>query len=576
MPDALAPGDTLLTRLLGAAGRGGPADGLGFIGPDETDTLVPWAAVAERAARAATALREAGVQPHERVAIVIPTDILFFDAFFGVLAAGAVPVPLYPPVRLGRLDEYFDRTAAMLRAAGCVALVADARVRRVIGRVLPLAPLRLGVLAAERLRAAAPGPFAAPDAEDIALVQFSSGTTVAPKAVALSHRAVLHNAAAILSFLPEGGPVRQVGVSWLPLYHDMGLIGCVFVALVRAGPLWLLPPERFLARPALWLRALSRHRGTVSPAPDFAYALCVERITDAELDGVDLGAWALALDGAEPISADTLRRFTARFAAWGLSPAAPTPVYGLSEASLAVTFSTVERPFRAVRWERAALSAGHARPADRDAPAVELVSNGRPIPGMAVEVRGPTGQALPAGAVGRVWVSGPSLLTRYLGADTHPVVDGWLDTGDVGFLDGGELFLCGRARDLIVLRGRNHAPQDLERAADAVPGVRTGCVIAVGHPTEDGERVCVFAEAREPRPTLADEIEQAVRAATGVDPHVVLVLEPGTLPRTSSGKLRRGEALRRWLDGALTPPAPVTPWLLAGALARSALGYLRQ
>jgi acyl-CoA synthetase (AMP-forming)/AMP-acid ligase II len=196
---------------------------------------------------------------------------------------------------------------------------------------------------------------------------------------------------------------------------------------------------------------------------------------------------------------------------------------------------------------------------------------------MAVAIRGPAGQPLPAGQVGRVWVSGPSLLTRYLGAAAHPVVEGWLDTGDVGFQDaGGELFLCGRARDLIVIRGRNHAPQDLERAADALPGIRTGCVVAVGHPTEDGERVCVFAEARDPRPTLADEVQAAVLAATGVDPHVVLVLAPGTLPRTSSGKLRRGEALRRWLDGTLTPPAPVTPWLLAGALARSALGYLRQ
>lgn len=572
--------DTLVSALLRAGAVETARDGLTFVDTHEREEKLSWATVRDRALRAAGALAEAGVRPGDRVVIVLPTGPTFMDALFGCSALGAVPVPVYPPVRLGRLDEYYDRTAALLRAVDAVAMVSDSRVRRLLGQVVARWRPRLGVIAAEDLASGeAVTPWTArPD--DLAMVQFSSGTTVEPKAVGLTHGAVLSNVAAILDQVEEE---RPGGVSWLPLYHDMGLIGCVFVALWRPGPLALLPPEAFLLKPALWLRALARHRATVSPAPNFAYGLCLERVRDedlADVDGkgtpCDLSSWSLALNGAEPIAPRTLHAFRERFAAWGLRPEALTPVYGLSEASLAVTFSDPRTPFRVTALDRASLARGEAKRALDDAagpPPLELVSVGRPLPGFDVQIRAPEGSLLPEGRVGVVWVAGPSLTTGYLNRAESPVKDGWLDTGDLGFLLDGELYITGRAKDLIILRGRNHAPQEIEHAVDAVDGVRTGCSAAVADLSEEGERLLLFVEAREPDPALAERCRKAVLAATGLDPSLVVVLEPGTLPRTSSGKIRRGETLRRWAAGELLPPQKVTPWMLAGALARSAIGY---
>lgn len=409
------------------------------------------------------------------------------------------------------------------------------------------------------------------------MVQFSSGTTVAPKPVSLTHSQVLANSRAISRMLldrfPEAEGHAHCGVSWLPLYHDMGLIGCILPALDYPSDITLIPPEAFLARPALWLRALSTYGGTISPAPDFAYALCVERIKDAELEGVDLSRWVAALDGAEPISPANLRAFVERFGQWGLRESALTPVYGLSEAALAVTFAEMSEPWRSVRVDGAALARGRALVVEEGG--VELARLGPPLPGFEMEIRSAQGVVLPEERVGRLHVRGPSVMAGYLDRTEQPIVDGWLDTGDLGFVFEGELVITGRAKDVIVLRGRNHAPQDLERAVDEVEGVRTGCAVAVGRVSEAGEQVLLFVEVREPREGMADDCMRAVQAATGLRPDLVQLLEPGTLPRTSSGKLRRGEAMRRWEAGELTPPESVTALRLAGALARSALARWR-
>ena len=570
----MSPSPTLLAALDRAAALDRPGAGLRFLDRREALTALSWAEVRGRALRAAAGLRAKGIGDGDRVALILTTGPAFFDLFFGCQLAGALPVPLYPPVRLGRLDEYFARTAAMVRAVSAAAVVTDARAGKVLGRLLEQVRPRAGLLQAEALLA--PEPLArpaSPGPDDLAMVQFSSGTTVDPKPVALSHAACLANARAVqdalLTAFPDDPAHPHRGVSWLPLYHDMGLIGGVFPALDRPSSISLLQPEDFLARPALWLRAISREGATISPAPDFAYALCVERIRDEELEGVDLSRWVAALDGAEPIAPRTLRAFRDRFARWGLRPSALTPVYGLSEAALAVTFSPMDQPFRTLRLDPAALSRGSAVLADRDAPTTELVRLGPPLPGFEVEVRGPDGAPLPAGAIGRVWAAGPSLMAGYLDRPSPSLQGGWLDTGDLGFLWDGDLVITGRAKDLIILRGQNHAPQELERAVDAVDGVRTGCAVAVGEVGPEGERVLLLIEAREARPGLAEACRDAVRAATGVDPDLVLVLEPGTLPRTSSGKLRRGEALRQLQAGELRPPEAVTAWSLAGAMARS-------
>jgi acyl-CoA synthetase (AMP-forming)/AMP-acid ligase II len=338
-----------------------------------------------------------------------------------------------------------------------------------------------------------------------------------------------------------------------------------------------------VARPAVWLRALSRYRGTISPAPNFAYNLCLTRVADAEMEGVDLSGWRAALNGAEPVAPSVLRAFCDRFARWGFRPEALTPVYGLSEAALAVTFSDLGRPFRSLTLDRDDLSRkGEARQAPEGR---EIVSVGRPVPGFRLRIAGETGRELPAGRVGRVWIQGPSLMEGYFGdpeATARAIHDGWLDTGDLGFLHRGELYLTGRAKDAIILRGRNHAPEEIERAVEAVPGVRSGCVVAASWLPEDapGEALALFVEAI--RQATAAELEalpescrEAILGATGLAVDQVVVLSPGTLPRTSSGKLRRGEALRLYLAGELAPPDAVTRLRLAGAMARSGLAYAR-
>ncbi|HVT59991.1 MAG TPA: fatty acyl-AMP ligase [Thermoanaerobaculia bacterium] len=562
-----------------------PEGGLRFLDRGEQARWVGWAEVRERALGVCGGVRALGVAHGDRVALVFPTGLDFFASFFGILLAGAVPVPLYPPVRLGRLREYLKRTAVMLQAVGARLVLADGRIKRFLGEPVaatdPPAECRTPAeLPREAGEPVAVGPG------DLALVQFSSGTTVAPKAVALSHRALVAQTEALNGFWRDGAELRHSCASWLPLYHDMGLIGCVFPALSRDASLTLIGPELFVARPALWLRAISRYRVSISPAPNFGYALCAARVADAELAGVDLSCWRTALNGAEPVAPAVLRAFAERFARWGFRPEALTPVYGLSEAALAVTFSDLDRPFRSPRFDRERLALeGIAQRSRNGADGREIVSVGRPLPGFRLRIEDERGSELPERREGRVWIQGCSLMEGYFGdpAATERVLrDGWLDTGDRGFLEGGELFLTGRAKDVIILRGRNHAPEEVEQAVGGVPGVRAGCLVAASWLPEgaEGEVLALFVERSRQASAaelaaLAEKCREAALAATGLDVDRVVVLEPGTLPRTSSGKLRRAETLRLYLCGQLAPPAPVTSLRLAGAMARSSLAYAR-
>lgn len=562
---------TLHSLLEHAAATASAHKGYRYLDRRERETFRSFADLADRARRIAAGLSRRGVGRGDTVAIVLPTTPDFTDVFFACSYLGAIPVPLYPPVRLGRLDEYFERTARMLAVSGAAVLVTDARAGKLMGSVVAKTMPRAGVQRVDDLLDDGPLSIDAPDPDDIAMVQFSSGTTGLPKPVALTHRQVLANADAVLDIVPQDGAFQPAGVSWLPLYHDMGLIGCVMPALMYCAELTLIPPEAFLAKPAIWLRAISRYKGIISPAPNFAYALATERITDDELEGVDLSCWLFALNGAEPVNASTMRAFTDRFAQWGLRPEALNPVYGLSEAALAVTFADGDAPFRSVIVDRNALASGRAEVSEDG---IELVSVGRPLRGFDVEIRGEDQAAEAECVVGDVWVRGPSVMERYLD-DSPPPKDGdWLDTGDQGFISDAELFITGRRKDVIVVRGQNHSPQSLEVAVDDVDGVRTGCSAAVSSLEEDGERVLVFVETRtEADSDLAERCRAAILASSGVNPDLVVPLAAGTLPRTSSGKIRRAEALRRWKVGELTPPNAVTPLHLAGAMARSAWAH---
>jgi len=567
---------TVPEALAKAAEHAGPQVGYRFLDRQERPTWWAMDAIWLAARKAAGALYEAGVRPGDRVAIVLPTDPTFLSAYYGAQVLGAVPVPLYPPVRLGRLDEYIARTARMLELVHAKVVVTQPRIQRLFGEVFAHYPPPLGFFDAARLADGPPRDAHPVGPEDLAMVQFSSGTTVDPKPVALSHAAILANARAVTQCIEGVQPADQgppSGVSWLPLYHDMGLIGCLLPALLAPGSLTLIPPEVFLAKPAIWLRALSTYRAIISPAPNFAYNLCVERVAPDALEGLDLSAWKMALNGAETVRASTLEAFAERFGPYGFAPNAAMPVYGLSEMSLAVAFSPADALPTVTAFSADGLAEGIARPPEAGEAAHRLVSVGYPLEGFALAIRDSEGHDLPEGQVGHLWCSGPSMMTRYLSDAPTPIQEGWLHTGDLGFLYQGQLYLSGRAKDLIILRGKNHAPQDLEAAVDAVPGIRQGCSAAVADLSDEGERLVLFVEVRDPQEGQAEACLRAVRATTGVAPDLVVLLDPGALPRTSSGKIRRAEALRRWHAGELTPPKKVTPWFLAGAMAKSAWAF---
>jgi fatty-acyl-CoA synthase len=523
------------------------------------ETFVSYREMAERARRVAGGLRELGVQPSQRVAIVAPTSIDFYDAFLGISYAGAVPAPLALPPRFGGNRDWELTTTHRLRSADVRLVLAGGATRylKAMQRAAPECPCR----PVEALLGKPPHAMDV-DEDTIALVQFSSGTTSSPKPVALTHRQVLANARRILGVFfdayPEHTGVHHAGVSWLPLYHDMGLVGAMLTALVCPGPLALMTPETFIAKPSTWLRAISDYRATVSASPNFGYEHALSHVGDGDLDGVDLSCWRLALDGAELVTAATLRRFYERFRAYGFREEALTPVYGLAEASLAVTFSDPRRPHTVGSFDPDALYAhGEAVPLSGGH---EIVSCGTPLRDFSVRITDHDRAPLPECRVGHVLVRGPSVMSGYLDqaeSTQRVLVDGWLDTGDRGFLLDGELYLCGRYKDAIVVNGRNHAPEVFERALEGVEAVRPGCVAAVPFVTESGEHLALLAELRSDasegeRSSIAEIVRSRVASETGLVPERVLLLRAGALPRTSSGKLRRAEAARRWLGEAHT------------------------
>jgi acyl-CoA synthetase (AMP-forming)/AMP-acid ligase II len=564
------PKHETLNEMLAAAAQSGVK--LFFVNRKEEDQEVLMARVRERALSIAADLIRQGVWKGDRVALVLPTSPEFVECFFGVLCAGAIPVPLYPPIRLGRLDEYHQRTAAMLQAVDATLVVTDERIRRFLGVAVEISAPRLGCVIASSLGGMNSGEIEVA-ADDVALIQFSSGTTHDPKPVALTHANLLSNLAAIDRYITDEGTPNPVGVTWLPLYHDMGLIGNLLEAFYIPAPLVLLPPELFVAVPAAWLRAISRHRGTLSAAPNFAFGLCLKRIGDDELAGVDLSSWSLSLNGAEAISAEVQRRFNARFARWGFRASSLTPVYGMAEASLAVTFKPAGQSFRTlgVHGDKLA-SEGVVAPGRK-----ELVSVGRPLAGVEIEIRDDHGVPLPDGRVGHVFVRGPSVMVGYFARTdlTDQVLRaGWLDSGDLGFTHNRELFLCGRHKDIVIVRGANHAPEEFEAALDGLHGVRAGCAVAVGFipAGEDDEALAMLVETTSgASPTLADRVAARVEERARIRPAHVELLAPGTLPRTSSGKLRRREARAQWLAGTLSPPKKVSA---VGLLVEAANGEL--
>ena len=569
-----------LTEVLRLRGRGEPARAHIQL-YEENDELrtITFGELYERSSAVAGELVRRGLEPGQPVAIMLPTCAEFFWTFAGILLAGGIPVPIYPPFRADRIAEYAARQSNILRNAEARFLVTWRQAEGLARLLQPRVPSLREVLNAQRLASAPATEKPAGTewrpvenlshrarSEDIAFLQYTSGSTGDPKGVILTHANLLSNIHSII-----GGIEIKPGdacVSWLPLYHDMGLIGAWFVPLFTGIPLVVMSPLAFLSRPERWLRAIHRHRATISPAPNFAYELCVRKIADKDLEGLDLSSWRAATNGAEPVRAETLERFVARFAPYGFRREALLPVYGLAEATLGVAVPRMGAGFKVDRIERAAFeSEGRSIPASANDPApLEFVNAGKPIPSVSVRIVDAEGGELPERAEGRLWFRGPAATSGYYRnpAATRELIQqgGWLDSGDLAYWADGELYITGRAKDIIIKAGRNIYPHEVEEIAGRVSGVRAGCVVAFGAPDSrtGTERLVVVAEVRDMASAgrISAEIGSGVDEAMGMPPDVVQLLAPHSIPKTSSGKLRRSETRRLYLEGKLgkkVPPA---------------------
>jgi fatty-acyl-CoA synthase len=537
---------------------------------DASEASFSYTAIERASARYGGALQALGLRKGDRVALILPTNEDFVLCFFGALRAGIIPVPIYPPLGLGQLQGYLDNTRHIVRKSGARILVTDSRIKRLLGTVQAAAPDLEQVIAVEAIRESQePLRAARIDPSDIAFLQFTSGSTSRPKGVTLTHENLLAN---IDCFMREGlhcGDGTDVGVSWLPLFHDMGLIGFVLAPLVTKNSSIFIPSLLFLKRPATWLQIISRHKGTISYGPNFAYALCCKRIKERELEGLDLSSWRVAGCGAEPIRPETLETFAKTFAKVGFKQEALLPSYGMAESSLAVCFTELDEGMKTLAVDGDTLWAqGQAKD---DPSGVRLVSCGRAFPGHEIRVFAPDDAASdePLGdrQVGELRIRGPSVMKGYWQDEerTREAFAGtFLRTGDLGFLDDGHVYICGRSKEVIIVNGRNYYPQDMEWEAGKVAGVRKGNVIAFGARDPQGqemdrERVVVAFEVQEPvaleSPARTSELAQAVRKsiqegmALSVDDVVPLL--PGVLPKTSSGKLQRAKARELYELGEL-------------------------
>lgn len=540
----------------------------------------------EAARRVAAGLLARDLQPGQCVAMMLPTGRDYFASFFGVLYAGGVPVPIYPPARPSQIEDHLRRHVGILDNA-------RARLLITVDEARPIARL-LRTRLPEMGEITTPGELLATEAvpqinplhgDQLALLQYTSGSTGQPKGVMLSHAQLLANIRVMGEALEVDS--SDVFVSWLPLYHDMGLIGAWLGTLYHAIPLVLMSPLSFLARPQRWLWAIHQHRGTISAAPNFAYELCQTKLHERDLDGLDLSSWRVAANGAEPVNPQTLHAFSNHFARYGFDAKAMMPVYGLAECSLALAFPPLDRAPHVDRVQRESLStASEALPATvEDDDALEFVACGHPLPGYEARVVDDSGVELPERREGRLQFRGPSTTSGYFRNPeaTQKLFDGdWLESGDRAYLANGDLYLTGRVKDMIIRAGRNLYPQEIEAAVGELDGVRKGCVAAFGSDGQGAsvQRLVVVAETTEEDSQRREAISEQIRAIgaelLSLPPDEVVLAPPRSLLKTSSGKLRRAAIRERYEAGELGRQPSTVGWQLARLTATSLLPQWRR
>jgi fatty-acyl-CoA synthase len=554
-------------------------------GPGE-DLFLTFEELGVEIRRRAAHLRALGLRKGDRVALVVPDGPDFIPLFLGALWAGIVPVPLYPPLSLGKLDAFMEALVGILRIAEPRILATDARVARVLWGAVGRIPSIEKMVDVKDL--ALPAPAGASDEQapiddaDLAFLQFTSGSTAAPKGVMVTHGNLKANCNAILyDGIEAKTPCDDVAVSWLPLYHDMGLIGCVLCPLVAKMSVAYIPTLAFIKNATLWLETIHKHRATLTFAPNFAYALVTKRAKPEQIARWDLSRMRGFGCGAEPINPEVMRAFVQTFAPAGVRSEALLPAYGMAEATLAMAFLGIREPLRTDRIDASAYHGERkAKPISNGANALEVVCCGRPFSRHEFSIQDETGRKLPEREVGEICLRGPSVAAGYFRNEEATrkagmgQSGGWLRTGDLGYMVDGEIYVSGRLKDILIVNGRNYYPQAIEWLLDDLPGLRKGSTIVFSRPGKSSEEVVVVTETRETdlaslRAAIAGKVSDEMQLAVAD----VAFVAPGALPKTSSGKLQRRKTRDLYLAGKLVKSGtrPSSTRLLAARHAAVAL-----
>lgn len=555
----MRPAFRTIAEAVARVGELFPQHGFVFQDLEGKETSYSFVDIERETAKRASALQKYGLSKGDRLGLIVIEPEDFVLTFLAAVRVGIVPVPLYPPMSFGNLDAYAERTARVLQSAGARLLAASSRLQNVLWGLCEKVPSLQRLVCVETLRDGEGTPdYPVIEPDDLAFLQYTSGSTADPKGVMVTHRSLVANAKGIitegLQLEPEKG---DKGVSWLPLYHDMGLIGFVIAPICYGVPIVFIPTMRFIKRPNVWLDTMHRHRGTASFAPNFAFALAVRRVRESDMANWDLSCIKVLGCGAEPIQAETMRQFTEVFASRCNMPrTAIMPAYGMAEATLAISLKPAPEPFRTFVLDAETFSeTGKVIPPREGKPSAEYVACGVPFSDHEVAVLDESGNPLPDGTEGELCHRGPSVTPGYFGnpeATAQAFKSGWLRTGDLGFVLDRQVYITGRIKDLIIVNGRNVHPQAVEWVVAEVDGVRKGNVVAFSVPGEIGEELVVVLESKSAEPEkLKDEVKKAVQRELSLSAREIVLLEPGVLPKTSSGKLQRRKTRELYLKREL-------------------------